>query len=122
MVSLWYEAKKILDEERTRKKFATSEEVEECTDARNLKKFFSTCLKAFERWLKVECEEEGNVASALTVDLLMKAMMIKLDEVLSIKDRQTDERKAAAVAKVHQTIQQCQESLESEKTKAAIDL
>jgi len=28
MVGLWYEAKKILDEERKRNKFATSEEVE----------------------------------------------------------------------------------------------
>jgi len=104
MVGLWYEAKKILDEERKRKKFATSEEIEECTDVRHLKKFFSTCLKAFERWLKVECEEEGNVASALTVDLLMKAMIIKLDEVLSIKDRQTNECKTTSVAKVHETI------------------
>jgi len=54
--------------------------------------------------LKVECEEEGNVASALTVDLLMKAMIIKLDEVLSIKDRQTNECKTTSVAKVHETI------------------
>jgi hypothetical protein len=40
-------------------------------------------LKIVERWMRIMCEEEGEVVGALIVDQVFKNAMIKLDQVLS---------------------------------------
>jgi hypothetical protein len=48
--------------------------------------YFTEILIILERWMKVMCEEEGEVVSALIIDQLFKSIMIKLDQVFSTQE------------------------------------
>ena len=84
----------------------TSEELEEEAGPEQIKLFYQNTLKILERWMKVMCEEEGDIISTLIIDQLFKGMLIKLDSVYVTKEQMlTDE-----VQKCHDSLRQMKNS------------
>ena len=84
---MWLEARATIDEEIRKQNLMTTKELEKMATVPELKEFFKAVFKVLERWMKVMTIEEGDFASTLIVDSIMKCLILKLDAVFGIKDR-----------------------------------
>jgi len=94
------------------KRLMTTEELEDDTQEENIMKFYSGSIKILERWMKIMCLEEGDIASTLVVDQLIKGMIIKLDSVFEIKNKLVDEERESFKSRIKEMKTVCKDKLE----------
>ena len=82
----------------------TKQELDEQVDLNVLSTYFKKSMGIFERWMKVMCQEEGDIVSTLIVDQLFKSILIKLDQVFVTNSEQVSGHK-----------KRCDEEIESMK-------
>ena len=91
MVGLWYESKKHLLEELAKREKPDPSKEENPLTIEELRDYFTETQSIFHRWMKIQTHEEKNMASALVIDQLVKSLMIKIDQVFTIKNQQIDD-------------------------------
>lgn len=80
----------------------TTQELEEEAKTDKIEKFFKEQLGIVERFMKIQCKEEGNMVSALLMDQIFKSIVIKLDQVFTQRDKQMKEYLDKCTNKVEQ--------------------
>ena len=65
----------------------TTKEQEDASTVDSLKDYFKKIMGIIDRWMKVMTNEEGDFASSMIIDQVMKCLIIKLDRIYGIKDR-----------------------------------
>ena len=96
MIGVWHEIKNLVKEEEQARQSMTPDDLTKSANKKNTEAFFHKLPPILNRWMKCQCIEEGNVISALVIDQMMKAIMIKLDQVLQIKNKQVTEAQEKA--------------------------
>ena len=65
----------------------STDEIDGLADRSQLESFFKKQKDIFDRWFKVECEDKKNYLSAMIMDTLMKAIIMRLDQFFTIRER-----------------------------------
>lgn len=102
MVALWHEVKNHFAQDQSTRSFLTQAELLKMNSQASLHKYFSDLLKIVERWMRIMCEEEGEVVGAMVVDLVFKNAMIKLDQVFSTQEEFMDQEHEVSNSKVNE--------------------
>lgn len=100
LVALWYEVKNHFERDQYGRQSLSSEELVSLNSKSNLQQYFMGLLKIVERWMRIMCEDEGEVVGALIVDQVFKNAMIKLDQVLTAQEEFMDLEHEASNCKV----------------------
>ena len=90
----------------------TTKELDESVGVEPIKAFYKQSLSILERWMRVMCEEEGDMVSALVVDQLFKNMLIKMDTVFAHKETQVDDELQEFTNKLEVMKESCREKLD----------
>jgi nitrogen regulatory protein PII-like uncharacterized protein len=121
LIGLLHESRSTMDEDwRNQDRMSTAELDAQC-DRKELESFFKTQKEIFDRWLKVECEERKNYASALVMDTMIKAIIMRLDRFFVVKERQAKELEDRMEKKLAETTRKCNEAVALQKVKANIE-
>ena len=94
---------------------------EESLSIDELRDYFSETQSIFHRWLKIQTHEEKNMASALVVDQLVKSLMIKIDQVFTLKNKQIAEIQEFTNEKIKMTKDKCWAQIDSNMKEIALE-
>ena len=121
LIALWHEIKKVMAEDQRRQSMMTDEELQEEMETHNILSFLTNRKSIFDRWIKVETEEEGNFMSAMIMDQIMKSIITRLDQFFQLKEDRVQELEKRLEQKLEETERKCDEKMELEKTKCKIE-
>ena len=72
------------------------------------------------RWVKVQAVDEQSVVSAMVIDTIMKAFMLKLDQAFSVREQHETEYRDEETRLRKQTIDDCDHKVSKITTKFKI--
>ena len=112
LIKILFEAKETTDEEIHQMNLMTTEEQEKACTVPEMQEYFHKIMMLLDRWMKVMTNEEGDFVSSMIIDQIFKALIIKLDKVYGIKDRQVDEQEEFCTESVSKLKETCKDKLE----------